>query len=375
MNDPASVVLGATERETLEEAIAWIAEGHPLNPESGLRAVLQAIIALDRKSADAEQAIRRLAREISQSDLDTASVLLNVDAITPPTYYRSALDTLAWKNQSRSGRGQVGLVGLTAEVVAQAQRANPYVMETLCAVAGLTYRDLRERVRVELPQHPRGTWSNAQISAAFAVIDEIVCGTAMTGLKGSRPAQPAELVFNDFGPTFDGRGWERIEWFRRGGVPYEVLLTQRVVGGAWLAHRNSTSGLLSEALAGRLCELLDERSIEYRRSTSVGGSVGPEAIRQLVGGGRQIGVVALNENGPVAAVAFSVARDGGTASKNASRLQVMNSAKVPVCLVLAGPGWAERNDTAQLAIGFEGRIYTDRDLEQLADDIAAMVEI
>lgn len=120
MNDPASVVLGATERETLEEAIAWIAEGHPLNPESGLRAVLQAIIALDRKSADAEQAIRRLAREISQSDLDTASVLLNVDAITPPTYYRSALDTLAWKNQSRSGRGQVGLVGLTAEVVAQA---------------------------------------------------------------------------------------------------------------------------------------------------------------------------------------------------------------------------------------------------------------
>lgn len=170
-------------------------------------------------------------------------------------------------------------MGLTAEVVAQAQRANPYVMETLCAVAGLTYRDLRERVRVELPQHPRGTWSNAQISAAFAVIDEIVCGTAMTGLKGSRPAQPAELVFNDFGPTFDGRGWERIEWFRRGGVPYEVLLTQRVVGGAWLAHQNSTSGLLSEALAGRLCELLDERSIEHRRSTSVGGSVGPEAIR------------------------------------------------------------------------------------------------
>lgn len=371
MSDPASVVLAATGRKTLEEAIAWIAEGHPLDPEGERRAVLQAVIALDHKSPYAEQAIRRLARELSRSNLDTASILFAVDTITSPAHYRSALDTLAWKNRKN---GHVSLVGLTSETAASAQRENPYVMETLCAIAGLTYRDLRERVDVELPNHPRGTWSKQQVTAAFAVIDAIIRGETATDLNGTRPAQPVEILFAEAEKSFGDHEWKLVERYRRGGIPYEFMLTQRVVGGAWLAHRNSTSGRLSDALADRLCELLDERSIRYLRSTGVGGNVRPADIRRRVGGGGQIGLVALKADGtPAAAVAFSVARDGGTASKNASRLQTMSAVKVPVSLVLAGAGWAERNETAQLAITFGGRIYADHDLDRLAEDISSTI--
>jgi hypothetical protein len=57
------------------------------------------------------------------------------------------------------------------------------------------------------------------------------------------------------------------------GVPYEVLLTQRAVGGAWLSHRNSTTGLLPPIMATELCELLDARGVSYWRGAVLGGDV------------------------------------------------------------------------------------------------------
>ena len=50
------------------------------------------------------------------------------------------------------------------------------------------------------------------------------------------------------------------------GVPYEMLLAQRAVGGAWLSHRNATTSLLPPLLATTLCELLDERDQARERA-------------------------------------------------------------------------------------------------------------
>ena len=68
-------------------------------------------------------------------------------------------------------------------------------------------------------------------------------------------------------------GWDAVEALWVGGVPYQVLLTQRAVGGAWLAHRNRTSTKLAPLLADRLCQELQARHISFQRSTSLGGSM------------------------------------------------------------------------------------------------------
>ena len=44
-------------------------------------------------------------------------------------------------------------------------------------------------------------------------------------------------------------------------------------------------------------------------------------------------------------------------------------AGLPVAVVVAGPGWAARNETAALAMDFEGRLYSERSLAELTAEI------
>jgi hypothetical protein len=85
-----------------------------------------------------------------------------------------------------------------------------------------------------------------------------------------------------------------------------------------------------------------------------------------------MGLIALDSDEHAGyGVLFSTARDSGTASKNASRLRAMKRADgLPIAVVVAGPGWAARNETAALAASFGGRLYSERSLDELANDIA-----
>ena len=69
-------------------------------------------------------------------------------------------------------------------------------------------------------------------------------------------------------------------------------------------------------------------------------------------------------------VIFASARDSGTASKSASRLRAMKRASgLPIAVIVAGPGWAARNETAALAKDFEGMLYSEQSLVRLTTDI------
>lgn len=158
----------------------------------------------------------------------------------------------------------------------------------------------------------------------------------------------------------------------RDGVPYEVLLTQRAVGGAWLAHRNSTTTLLGPILGAQLCERLDHRGVAYWRGTALGGEVSKRQLGQLIGRQGEAAQVGLVTRGtdkqPSLGVAIAVARDGGTARKTAGKLlQLPAHLRVPAAVVLLGPGWAERGETAELVPSFGGRVFTERSLDQLAE--------
>ncbi len=358
----ADVIQAATGQSKIEDALAWIAEGHSLKAEVSLQSLLQAVVAIEGGAENHQAALRRIARAATESDLDTASAIYNPDLLGPLRNYKRVLDLLARRSPTRT------LQGLTPEAIGAAQHEDPLTMEVLGAIAGLSFRDLKERLVDAIPNRSDGRWRAGAIAKAFSVVDAIVRGTEKADLThGAIPLRPVELLLNGEASG----GWAEIEKMRVSGVPYEWLLAQRTVGSAWGAHRNRTSSTLLEVVASRLCAELDRLGVRYRWSKSVGGTIRATEVHRLAGGGSHIGVVALTRSGnPILGVAFSIARDGGTARKNAGRLQAMAArTHVPVAVVVAGPGWSLRNETAEMAKAFAGRVYSDRTICILAQEI------
>lgn len=360
-----SVVLAATGRSSLHDALAWIAEDRHMVGQ--VRSdVLLAAVASFVTAPHGLEALRALARTVLVSSVDPSADLLGLDDVVPPSVYRAALEQVC--RYTASGT----LNGVTGEAVAYAQSRNPNVVATLGLVAGLSWRDLRDRTSangVSLPSAAGGAWQHHQVIAAFEVIDRVIADRDVARLPGARPARPVELLF---GPS---TGWGLINELFEDGVGYDTLLTQRAVGGAWLSHRQSTTGRIPALIADQVCAALSDAGVEFLRAGHAGGDVTKSELRKVLGAEPgQVGVVAVNEHrSPVLAVAISVARDGGTARKNSGRLRSLPSQlETPAAAIVVGPGWAERSETTELIAAFDGRVFTERTMTDLAAVAAAL---
>jgi len=356
-------VLRATGRPTVAEAMSWIANSLSLTSDVDIHRLLRALATLNPSEPDGPKALQVVARRATQSNVDTAAVLFKPEFIIPARRFRDALDLLSKHSPEKR------LININASAVIAAQRENTFVIQGLCAIAGLSYGDLTERVP-GLPNDPSGPWTPTQVRTAFGLIDEIVSGRVMTPVPDTIPTGPIDLMPAVVGPR-PAAGWEAVELQATRGVPYEVLLAQRAAGGTWLAHRNLTSRLLNHRIADQLCQALDAEGLDYRRSVLVGGSCGPRLMQQLAQSDKQVGVVVLDRRGrALYAIVFASARDSGTASKSAARLRTMKRSRlIPLAIVLAGPGWAARNETADLALAFDGRLFSDAGIDALVKDV------
>ncbi len=336
VNQATQRILDATGRQEIGDALGWLAEQRPLRGDVPSYEVLAALTVLSEQAPEnvahkAVSALRVTTRRTLQSAVDPSVEILGFSEATPPAVYRAALDDLANYTASHSLRD------VTAAAVHAALAVNRNVTEALCALTGLSYRDLVDRAPLPLPSDPTGTWSVEQVDAAFDVFDAIVRGTLKPALPGAIAARPVEMLFG----TAQGQGWDLVEQLRTQGVPYEVLLTQRAVGGAWLAHRSSTANRLPALVLERLTDLLKERGISFSQIGADGMDKTAAAEKIAVGSTiGQVTMVVHADETPVLAVAVSVARDGGTARKNGGKLKDLPAMlNVPVAVVVVGPGW------------------------------------
>lgn len=358
------VVLSATGRAALGDGLAWIREGRRRRSEVAAHDLLCALLELE--SADTEDALRVLTQEVVRSEVDSSVDLFGLDAVIPPRTYRDGLVAI------RSATSNDSLTGVTVEALAYAQQRSNGAVLALALVAGLSYRDLRDRVASSggsLPSDWTGPWQLGQVSDAFTVINEIVSGTQQARLPSARPARPVEMVLDG-----EPQGWQAVEDMFSTGVPYEVLLTQRAVGGAWLAHRQATTGLLASAVADELAAALTQAGVDYRRASAFGGDQSRSDLATHVGSAAgQVAVVIMSNGAPCMAIAVSTARDGGTARKNAGRLRSLpGQLTMPAAAMLAGPGWSQRSETVELVKEFQGRVFTDVSVSELVAAAAAV---
>lgn len=353
----------ATGRGKVADALEWIAERRRLSAVP-INQLLQALVAAsDAGLPQSGAALREASRAALGSTLDTSADLLAIDSITVPDRYERALAELT--SRTRSG----SLKDISAEIVGAAQDANADVVETLGLVAGLSWRDLRDRSAARgttLPGESTGPWNSNQVVTAFDVVDEVVSGRRRPQIEGAVAAQPVELLL-----TPGSTGWETVQSLWAGRVPYATLLTQRAVGGAWGAHRNRTNNQISSLMVERLLEALDAAKVPYW-STEGQRAVGAKFLAgKAVKAGRSVGhlqvVTRTKVDVPRMAIFVSVARDGGTTRRSAATLLKLPAELVlPGAAVLVGTGWSARGESDDLVRAFEGRIYTERTLDDLA---------
>jgi hypothetical protein len=291
--------------------------------------------------------------------LDPSADLLAIENVTEPSELRRALDVLA--GFCRNGT----LVRVDPAALTAAQRENAHVVEALCAVAGLSFRELSDRAApASLPSSVTGPWTTAQLDAVFEIFDQIVRGSVKARIQGGTPARPVELLLPVAGAP---DGWAAVEAFRTRGVPYEVLLAQRLVGSAWSAHRNSTAQVLPALIGDDVCAHLEAATISYWRLGRQ--NITKKFVAERIATGSDIGqvsIVAHADGRPLLAIAVSIATDGGTARKSGGKLeQLPAQLSVPAAVVLAGPGWAHRGESVGLVRAFAGRVFTDQTLDDL----------
>lgn len=371
--DPADIVLRASGRATISDAIAWVAESRPRHGDVDDQTLMRALIGLSAEHA-VDAALRAVGRVALRSEVDPSVELLQLDRARTPAELRRSLDRLA----AVSPNGD--LTGITADTVAMALTQDVLTMETLALVAGLSYRDLADlalnRHGSALPARADGSWTQTQVTSAFAIIDQIVRGQAdPPSLVDARTAEPLEWLLDEARP----HGWGAVTAMATDGVPYEVLLAQRAVGGAWIAHRNATSAAFGHAVGSLVFAALDEAGLSYRRrSTPAASGHSAAELAQLVAATGASGHIAAVLPGSGAAklvICQSVARDGGTARKNAGRLRELpGEVSVPAAAVVFGPGWAGRTESIELVEAFEGRVFTERSLDRLVAWVAATIE-
>ena len=181
--DHSATVLRATGRQDLSDALAWIMEGRRLTGAVRTDELMAALASL--RTPNSKAALRTIARSALVSTLDPSADLLGLETVIRPAVYRAALDEVARYTSSGS------LADVTVEAVSFAQERNPYVVATLGLVAGLSWRDLRDRIvgldsSPGAPASPEGPWSQDQVSAALGVIGRVVNGTQVAQLEGGQ---------------------------------------------------------------------------------------------------------------------------------------------------------------------------------------------
>ncbi|MEI6566951.1 MAG: hypothetical protein WCR20_09750, partial [Verrucomicrobiota bacterium] len=246
-------------------------------------------------------------------------------------------------------------------------------MTTLAAIVGLSGSELIQRANLATPSNPSGTWPPDSIRLAFEVVDDIVCNRVLPPLSNGLPSRPIELLGDPKVTENQKSGWAEIEKFRTMGIPYEVLLAQRIEGGAWRTHRDRTGSKFAVTIAEELCQKLEEAGINVLRTRNCGGHLTSNQVEAMVGGGGdQVALIILNkENTPTSVVAISVANDGGSAAKSGARLATLPPrVNVPTSILVSGFGWSGRNETAELARLVEGRLYSDSTITEFISAMA-----
>lgn len=160
------------------------------------------------------------------------SVVFGLDRYPPPATVRAILEPLLTKPS---------LEILTQLVALHGEQA----IAVVAALVGRTPSDLYMEAGGREPAPTR-------LSRIWTMVDSIVQGTAAQpprlGMLSPELRRPLELR-DQWVPEPPERGWLRLQGYLREGLPYELMVEQRIVGTAFGTAQNASSEQVADYLS------------------------------------------------------------------------------------------------------------------------------
>jgi len=165
-------------------------------------------------------------------------------------------------------------------------------------------------------------------------------------------------------------GWESVQQYAAGGVPYSVFLHQRHYGGAFRQLLDATSELRGNLIEDAVEAVFGEHGILYIRTGSHNQAEIAAQFEVTVQPAPDF--VVYDESGHLRAILeCKGANDGGTARDKALRFERLREESrrlggIPLIAVLGGLGWTRVNDTLGPVVrDCDGRVFSVSNLSEM----------
>jgi hypothetical protein len=223
-------------------------------------------------------------------------------------------------------------------------------------------RTLDRRVRL----HPEGPMSfsvaqEKRLSALVAAACEL--------LKQGAPKTGADHIHR-LCKADTQKGLPSIAAAARLGLPYPVLLYERLLGRPFAGHKDSVSELVGDVLECRIERTLEQWGISYRKT---------KRAERIAGFDQAPDFIVPSEFNPTVIIEAKISEDDGTARDKVTRIQHLGElaaqdatrgeARFEVVAVISGRGFGVRKeDMKKLLLATRGKVFTPSLLDRLVEN-------
>ena len=194
--------------------------------------------------------------------------------------------------------------------------------------------------------------------------------TACELLREGAPGGPGELIHRlDKADTKSGL--ESLQPLTELGVPYAVLLYERLLGRPFAGHRDSVSELIGDVMETAIEAVLVRAGVSFRKT---------KRAEKVSGFDQAPDFIVPDEFNPQVVIEAKIAEDDGTARDKVTRIQHLYSLsrtelapdqppRFDVVACIGGRGFkVRREDMKKLLLSTRGRVFTLQNLDRLVDN-------
>ena len=272
-----------------------------------------------------------------------------------------------------------GFENLTDESVLPAATQTPLIFIVLRTMLGFTPPEwayvATQRTEVEVTQGfarsldrkiRMAPLSPLRPSGATSRRVEALVHVACELLSSSAPSTDADKIHRlDKADTKEGSA--TIRSLATMGVPYAMLLYERLLGRPFAGHRDSVSDLVGNILEAEIAKILYDARISTRQT---------KRAEKIPGFDQTPDFIIPDEYNPQVIIEAKITEDDGTARDKVTRIQHLgalsmegqpkDSPKYEVIACIAGRGFGvRREDMKKLLLATRGKVFTLKTLDQL----------
>ena len=272
-----------------------------------------------------------------------------------------------------------GFNNLTGDVVFAAAKQTPLTLIVLRTMLGFTPPEwayvATQRSSIEVTQGfarsldrniRMSPFSPLRLSTTAAQRLEALVNTACVLLNSPAPATDADKIHRlDKADTREGGA--TIRSLAGIGVPYAMLLYERLLGRSFAGHRDSVSELVGDILELAIEDTLTKAGISPRKT---------KRAEKISGFDQAPDFIVPDEFNPQVIIEAKLTEDDGTARDKVTRVQHLgalsmagrpkDSPKYEVVACIAGRGFGvRREDMRKLLLATHGKVFTLKTLDRL----------